>query len=85
MNVDKHRLKIIFMGTPEIATVILSGLLSGGYPIYSVVTRMDKAKGRSDEPQRSFESMSVVLACHNGKPKSMPSTPVRIIDQDPAL
>jgi methionyl-tRNA formyltransferase len=46
-------LKIIFMGTPQIAATILSGLLTEGYKISAVVTRPDKAQGRSKEPQKS--------------------------------
>ncbi len=42
----KHDLKILFMGTPEIAATVLAALLEKGIPITGVVTREDKPRGR---------------------------------------
>lgn len=41
-------MKIMFMGTPEIAAVCLSKLISDGKNIVSVVTREDKPRGRGN-------------------------------------
>ena len=38
--------RILFMGTPEIASYILEGLIQNGYNIIGVVTQMDKPVGR---------------------------------------
>lgn len=46
-------IKIIFLGTPQIAATILSGLIKNGYNISSVVTQPDRPRGRSDEPVKS--------------------------------
>ncbi|MDE7299661.1 MAG: methionyl-tRNA formyltransferase [Lachnospiraceae bacterium] len=42
-------MKIIYMGTPEIAAVILEDLVSAGYDIAAVVTQPDKPRGRGKE------------------------------------
>jgi methionyl-tRNA formyltransferase len=43
-----HRLKTVFMGTPELALPVLSALLDGGMEVVGVYTRPDKpaARGR---------------------------------------
>ncbi len=38
--------RIVFMGTPEIAEFILTGLLDNGYPIVGVIAQEDKPVGR---------------------------------------
>ena len=38
--------KIVFMGTPEIAVTCLDRLVSGGFDVAAVVTRIDKPQGR---------------------------------------
>lgn len=43
---DRKKTKIIFMGTPEIAGVILKGLIDSGYNIVLVVCGEDKPVGR---------------------------------------
>lgn len=42
-------MKIVFMGTPEIASVILNDLAAAGHDIAAVVTQPDKPKGRGKE------------------------------------
>ncbi len=39
-------MRIVFMGTPEIAATCLSALLSGGHEIAAVITGEDKPRGR---------------------------------------
>ena len=41
-------MKIMFMGTPEIAATVLGRLFADGCPVTSVVTRMDKPRGRGN-------------------------------------
>ena len=43
---ERKDLRILFMGTPEIAATCLDSLIGAGYPITGVVTRQDKPKGR---------------------------------------
>lgn len=43
---DKKKLRIIFMGTPEFATESLKALVEGGYNVVGVVTMPDKPAGR---------------------------------------
>lgn len=42
-------MKIVYMGTPEIAAVILRDMAAGGLDIIGVVTQPDKPKGRGKE------------------------------------
>ncbi len=49
MNVPKFR--VVFLGTPQFAANILIYLLGQGIEVVAVVTRTDKAKGRSGKPQ----------------------------------
>lgn len=44
-----EHMKAVFMGTPEIAAVILRTLLQSGIEIAAVVTKPDKPKGRGKE------------------------------------
>lgn len=46
MNIKE---KIIFMGTPQFAVDVLEGILKE-IPIFSIITRQDKPKGRNGEP-----------------------------------
>ena len=43
---DKHELKIVFMGTPDFAVASLRALVEGGYRVVGVVTMPDKPMGR---------------------------------------
>lgn len=43
-------MKIVFFGTPEFAAEVLRVLIQNGYPISAVITRPDRAKGRSGTP-----------------------------------
>ena len=38
--------RIVFMGTPEIASIVLEGLIESGFNIVAVVAQEDKPFGR---------------------------------------
>ncbi len=40
--------KIVYMGTPDFASVILEKLIAGGYEVSLVVSQMDKPRGRGN-------------------------------------
>lgn len=42
----QNELKMIFMGTPDLAATVLNSLLEAGYAVSAVVTQPDKPKGR---------------------------------------
>ncbi|MCL1849738.1 MAG: methionyl-tRNA formyltransferase, partial [Clostridiales bacterium] len=42
-------MRIVFMGTPELAAVALASLYDGGYALPLVVTQPDRAKGRGGQ------------------------------------
>lgn len=42
-------MKIVYMGTPEIAALILEDMIGAGYEVQAVVTQPDKPKGRGKE------------------------------------
>ena len=44
-------MKIVFMGTPDFAAVILQALLDAGHEICGVATQPDKAKDRGKKIQ----------------------------------
>ena len=46
MSFDKANTRIVFMGTPEIASVSLRGLLEAGFQVIGVITNPDKPMGR---------------------------------------
>ena len=46
-------MKIVFMGTPELAAGVLKALYEAGHEIVAAVTQPDKPKGRSKTPQMS--------------------------------
>ena len=48
-----NKLKIIFMGTPEFAAIILSDLLKSGHQIISIYTQKDKKVGRQQKIEKS--------------------------------
>lgn len=52
LSVDT-KVRVVFMGTPEFAAVMLDGLIDGGYNIVGVVTKPDKPAGRDQEPTPS--------------------------------
>lgn len=41
-------MKVLFMGTPDFARVILEGIVGAAYPVVGVVTQPDKPKGRGN-------------------------------------
>ncbi len=55
-------MKIVYMGTPEIAAVILESLIARGEEIAAVVTQPDKPKGRGYE--MSFSKVKQVALAH---------------------
>lgn len=52
-KIDNRQSKIIFMGTPEIAAIVLEKLLDSGFNIKAVFTRPDKPKGRNKKLAKS--------------------------------
>lgn len=78
---DKNKIKIIFMGTPKIAEVILEGLLNAEYNIVLTVTNVDKIVGRKKELTPS--PVKVCAVKHNievFQPVSIKTDYQRIID-----
>lgn len=51
--IENRKSKIAFMGTPEIAAIVLEKLLNSGLYIQAVFTRPDKPKGRSKKLVKS--------------------------------
>jgi len=50
---SKHRLKIVYMGTPDFAVLPLQQLIKAGFEIVGVVTNPDKPAGRGQRLQIS--------------------------------
>ena len=50
---DKHSIRIIYMGTPDFAVESLRALVDGGYNVVAVVTMPDKPAGRGHQLQFS--------------------------------
>ncbi len=50
---DKHSIRIIYMGTPDFAVESLRALVDGGYNVVAVVTMPDKPAGRGHQLQYS--------------------------------
>ena len=46
-------MKIVFMGTPDFAAVVLRGLVDAGHEVLAAVTQPDKQKGRGKHIQYS--------------------------------
>jgi len=46
---DKKKINVIFMGTPEISAKILEGIFNDGYNIIGVISEPDKPVGRKQE------------------------------------
>lgn len=53
MYMDKHSIRIIYMGTPDFAVESLKALIEGGYNVVAVVTMPDKPAGRGHQLQCS--------------------------------
>lgn len=64
-------IRIMFMGTPELAAVLLRGLHHGGYPVSVVVTQPDRPKGRG---HRMMMSPVKELAVAENIPVLQPET-----------
>ncbi|MBH1941348.1 methionyl-tRNA formyltransferase [Mobilitalea sibirica] len=58
-------MKLIFMGTPDFAAVILKKMIEVGHEVIAVVTQPDKVKGRGKE--MSFPPVKEVALEHNLK------------------
>lgn len=43
---EKHQLRIVFMGTPDFAVATLRAIIEGGYHVVGVITAPDKEAGR---------------------------------------
>ncbi len=43
---DKNKLRVVFMGTPLIAKIVLEGLVNDGYNVVLAITNIDKITGR---------------------------------------
>ncbi len=52
-NGANTKIRVVFMGTPEFAAVMLDGLIDDGYNVVGVVTKPDKPAGREQEPVAS--------------------------------
>lgn len=50
---QKHRLKIVYMGTPDFAVLPLKKIVEAGYEVVGVVTNPDKPAGRGQKLQES--------------------------------
>lgn len=50
---QKHRLKIVYMGTPDFAVLPLQKIVEAGYDVVGVVTNPDKPAGRGQQLQES--------------------------------
>lgn len=49
MNSFRHKLKVVFMGTPEFAVASLNAIMQAGYEVAAVVTVPDKPAGRGQK------------------------------------
>ena len=54
--------KIVFLGTPEFASVVLQGLLDANYNVVAVVTQPDKIRGKNKIP--TFSPVKEVALQH---------------------
>lgn len=43
------KIRVVFMGTPEFAEIVLGGLIEGGFALVAVYTQPDKPAGRKQE------------------------------------
>ncbi len=59
----QHRMRIIFMGTPDFAVPSLQALLDAGFPVVAVVTAPDKPSGRGLQLKAS--PVKAFAAAHN--------------------
>lgn len=53
LEMDKNKLQIVYMGTPDFAVAPLKKLVENGYYIVGVVTNPDKPAGRGQKVQES--------------------------------
>ena len=45
-KIEKHNLKILYLGTPEISSIVLSKLIENNFNIVGVIAQPDKEKDR---------------------------------------
>jgi methionyl-tRNA formyltransferase len=62
-NMTKKDFRIVFMGTPEFASTILTGLIEHAFTIVGVITAPDKPAGRGQKIQES--SVKTTATEHN--------------------
>src|SRR5574344_1930324 len=48
-KIDPKKVRILWLGTPEISAIVLEKLINGGYNIIGVVASIDKPVGRKQE------------------------------------
>lgn len=60
---DKNKLKVVFMGTPEISAYVLEAMINDGYQILGVVAQPDKPVGRKGQLEKV--PTKVVAEAHN--------------------
>lgn len=58
----KHKLKIVYLGTPDFAVLPLQKILEAGYEVVGVVTNPDKAAGRGQKLQESAVKKFAIAA-----------------------
>ena len=51
-QMDKSKLKIVFMGTPEISAYVLEALINDGYQVLGVVAQPDRPVGRKGQLEK---------------------------------
>ena len=56
-------LRVVFMGTPDIAATVLKAIIEKGHDVVAVVTQPDKPKGRGREIQ--FPPVKELALSHN--------------------
>ncbi len=52
-RMEKHQLRIVFMGTPDFAVASLKAIVEAGYNVAGVITAPDKAAGRGKKIRMS--------------------------------
>lgn len=78
--------KIIFLGTPEISAVVLEGLVRNGFNVVGAVTKEDKIRDRSHQPEPSpVALMAEKLGVPVHKPHKLNLDYQFLIDKKPDL
>ncbi|HVY62748.1 MAG TPA: methionyl-tRNA formyltransferase, partial [Planctomycetota bacterium] len=67
-------MRLVFLGTADIARPVLRALVSAGHEVLAVVTQPDRARGRSGAPQPppvKEEAQALGLACPVLQPEKL--------------